>query len=137
MTDDLKGLVSLITTMHNEQIEASKSTNENLSHLRETLHKLSNDMTGVATLTTILNADVKELKKKQSDDISAVHGHIDRETKEFFVKIDAISAEMSKVKISQALTEDFKGQVRQAKWTSLGAVIAVVLIFAKAIVPKW
>jgi hypothetical protein len=137
MDYDLKGMISLITTMHKEQIQASKDTNENIGHLRETMHKLANDMTGVATLTTILNQEVKELKKKQSDDISAVHVHIDKETKELSIKIDAISADMSKVKISQALTEDFKGQVRQAKWTSLGAVIAVVLLVAKALMPKW
>jgi len=95
MGDDLKGLVALITTMHTEQNQASQRTDENLSHLRETMHKLANDMTGVATLATILNTDLKELKKKQSDDILAVHGHIDRETKELSVKIDNVEAKLN------------------------------------------
>ncbi len=90
MSDDLKSLVSLINTMHSEQNQASQRTDEHLSHLRDTMHKLANDMVGVSQLTGIMHTEVSELKKKQSVDISDVHGHIDKETKELSTKIDAI-----------------------------------------------
>ncbi len=129
--DDLKSLVALITTMHGEQNQASQRTDEHLSHLRETMHKLSNDMTGVATLATILNADVKELKKKQSDDISEVHGHIDRETRELSVKIDTIE---NKISIIAPKAESFgkltDNVMRAVTVVLVGLVVSAIAFFA-------
>ena len=129
--DDLKSLVALITTMHGEQNQASQRTDEHLSHLRETMHKLSNDMTGVATLATILNADLKELKKKQSDDISEVHGHIDRETRELSVKIDTIEG---KINIIAPKAESFgkltDNVMRAVTVVFVGLVVSAIAFFA-------
>ena len=65
MNDDLKGLVALITTMHSEQNQASQKTDEHLSHLRDTMHKLANDMVGVSQLTGIMHKDVSDLKRNK------------------------------------------------------------------------
>ena len=131
MTDDIKGLVALITTMHSEQNQASQRTDEHLSHLRETMHKLANDMTGVATLATILNEDLKDLKKKQSSDISEVHGHIDRETKELSVKIGAIE---SKISIIAPKAESFgklaDNVMRAVTVVVVGAILSAIAFFA-------
>lgn len=85
---ELSSVVALITDMRTEQKEASRTTDENLGKLRETMHKLANDMVGVSQLATIVHGELTELKKKQSDDISAVHGHIDRETKELSITLE-------------------------------------------------
>lgn len=131
MTDDIKALVSLVTTMHTEQNQASQRTDEHLSHLRETMHKLSNDMTGVATLATILNSDLKDLKKKQSDDIASVHGHIDRETKELSNKIGTIE---SKINVIAPKAESFgkiaDNVMKAITVTIVGAVISAIAFFA-------
>ena len=129
--DDLKSLVALITTMHSEQNQASQRTDEHLSHLRETMHKLSNDMTGVSQLTGILHGEVSELKKKQSDEIQAVHGHIDRETKELSVKIDIIE---SKINVIAPKAESFgkltDNVMRAVTVVVVGAMVSAIAFFA-------
>ena len=131
MSDDFKSLVALITTMHAEQNQASQKTDDHLTHLRDTMHKLANDMTGVATLTTILNGDVKELKKKQSDDIVAVHGHIDRETKDLSLKIDSIE---TKLNVIAPKAESFgkiaDNVMRAVTVVVVGLIVSAIAFFA-------
>ena len=131
MSDDLKGLVSLITTMHTEQNQASQRTDEHLNHLRETMHKLANDMVGVSQLTGIMHTEVSELKKKQSVDIIEVHGHIDRETKELAVKIDAIEG---KINVIAPKAESFgklaDNVMRAVTVVVVGLVVSAIAFFA-------
>jgi hypothetical protein len=131
MSDDLQGLVSLITTMHSEQNQASQRTDEHLSHLRETMHKLANDMVGVSQLTGIMHSEVSELKKKQSVDISEVHGHIDRETKELSIKIDAIEG---KISVIAPKAESFgklaDNVMRAVTVVVVGAMLSAIAFFA-------
>ncbi len=131
MSDDFKSLVSLITTMHAEQSQASQKTDDHLSHLRDTMHKLSNDMVGVSQLTSIMHKEVSELKKKQSDDISAVHGHIDRETKDLSLKIDAIE---SKINVIAPKAESFgklaDNVMRAVTVVVVGLIVSAIAFFA-------
>jgi DNA polymerase II small subunit/DNA polymerase delta subunit B len=131
MSDDLQGLVSLITTMHSEQNQASQRTDEHLSHLRDTMHKLANDMVGVSQLTGIMHSEVSELKKKQSVDISEVHGHIDRETKELSIKIDAIEG---KISVIAPKAESFgklaDNVMRAVTVVVVGAMLSAIAFFA-------
>ena len=131
MNDDLKGLVALITTMHSEQNQASQKTDEHLSHLRDTMHKLANDMVGVSQLTGIMHKDVSDLKKKQSDDISEVHGHIDRETKELSLKIDTIE---NKINVIAPKAESFgkltDNVMRAVTVVVVGAMLSAIAFFA-------
>ena len=85
-------------TMHSEQGSAAKRTDEHLNHLRETMHKLANDMVGVSQLSGITHSDVKELKLKQVADMLEVHGHIERETKQLEKKIEAVSVQVAAIK---------------------------------------
>ena len=131
MSDDLKSLVSLINTMHSEQNQASQRTDEHLSHLRDTMHKLANDMVGVSQLTGIMHTEVSELKKKQSVDISDVHGHIDKETKELSIKIDAIE---EKINVIAPKAESFgklaDNVMRAVTVIVVGGVVSAIAFFA-------
>jgi len=131
MSDDLKSLVSLINTMHSEQNQASQRTDEHLSHLRDTMHKLANDMVGVSQLTGIMHTEVSELKKKQSVDISDVHGHIDKETKELSIKIDAIE---ERINVIAPKAESFgklaDNVMRAVTVIVVGAVVSAIAFFA-------
>ena len=131
MSDDLKSLVSLITTMHTEQNQASQRTDEHLSHLRNTMHKLSNDMIGVSQLTSIMHTDVSELKKKQIVDISEVHGHIDRETKELSIKIDAIEGKISVIAPkAESFGKIVDNIMRSVTVVLVGLVVSAIAFFA-------
>jgi hypothetical protein len=131
MSEDLKSLVSLITTMHTEQSQASQRTDEHLSHLRDTMHKLANDMVGVSQLTGIMHKEVSELKKKQSDDISAVHGHIDRETKDLSLKLDTLE---NKINVIAPKAESFgklaDNVMRAVTVVVVGLIVSAIAFFA-------
>lgn len=48
-------------------------------------------------------------------------------------KIDGINEDLNGIKTNQALTTDFKTQVRQLKWVSIGALFAVVVALSKVL----
>lgn len=122
MSEEIKTLVSLITSMHNEQSESSRRTDDHLSHLRDTMHTLVNDMTGVAALTNMMQTNINELRLKQKEDISELHGHINRETVELAGKIAKLE---TAVNIIAPRSETF-GKIMD----NLGRAVAVVLVGA-------
>lgn len=131
MSDELKTLTNLLTSMHSTQNTAITKSDDHMNHLRDTLHKLSNDITGVATLTSILNNDLKEFKVKHKEDMESMHGHIDRETKELTTKIGSIE---TKVAVIAPRAESY-GKVadnfsRAIIMIAVGAIAAAATFFS-------
>tara|TARA_R110000850_G_scaffold53657_1_gene128494 strand:- start:267 stop:665 length:399 start_codon:yes stop_codon:yes gene_type:complete len=94
-------------------------TAEQLARLDE---KISIFMTSQSEFNKNINDNLKELSQTQSQ-IQVQQSEINNvivNSNRMSGKIDKLNDEMSAVKTNQALTSDFKSQVRQLKWVSVG-----------------
>tara|TARA_R110000851_G_C12953633_1_gene553553 strand:- start:271 stop:615 length:345 start_codon:yes stop_codon:yes gene_type:complete len=79
-------------------------------------------MTSQSEFNKNINDNLKELSQTQSQ-IQVQQSEINNvivNSNRMSGKIDKLNDEMSAVKTNQALTSDFKSQVRQLKWVSVG-----------------
>ena len=90
--------------------------------------KISLFMSSQSEFNKNINDNLKELSKTQAQ-IQVQQSEINNvviNCNRMSGKIDKLNEEMSNVKTNQALTNDFKGQVRHLKWVSVGVFVAVV-----------